>query len=445
MSRYFNEVLYFLSLYFQQSGYLKFIIVMFPMVILFELPLNTIIILGYLRRFWREVFILKHPNNYFPPVSCIVTCYSEGEAIVATISSLVEQIYIGRIEILVMVDGSDKNTATYNAALLYANEYHAKNKNSLRSIKVIPKKIRGGRVSSNNLGLSLCTGEIILIIDGDCSVDNDLVAATMRGFSNPNVIGSSGNIRVRNYRKSFVTRFQAIEYMIGLQLSKTGLAEFGMLNNISGAHGWFRKSFVKAIGGWKNGTAEDLDMTTRIKSYLHRYPNLKIIHSYDATMYTDVPETWAIIIKQRMRWDGDLSFLYFRRYRKILRPKNIGWKSLFAIFWYDFFFGLCVPFLSIIYLVWLFVKFSLAFALTMMVLTYLYYLCSTTVLFILYLLFVSDRKQKDSKFMPYIPLMPMYQLVMRVVTAVATVSELVLATHKDTSMAPWWVIRKTEQ
>ena len=444
MTRYLNEILYFLTLYFNQTGYLKFFIIMFPMVILFEIPLNTIIVLGYLRRFWREVFVKRYPANYFPKVSCIVTCYSEGAAIVATISSLVEQLYPGQIEILVMVDGSDLNKVTYDAALQYANSYQNKNKLSNRSIKVVPKKIRGGRVSSNNLGMALARGEVLFIIDGDCSVDNDLVAAAMRGFSNPNVIGSSGNIRVRNYRKSLVTRFQAIEYMIGLQLSKTGLAEFGMLNNISGAHGWFRKSFVQAIGGWKNGTAEDLDMTTRIKSYLHRYPALKIIHSYDATMYTDVPETWLTIIKQRMRWDGDLSFLYFRRYRKILRPKNIGWKRLFAIFWYDFFFALCVPFLSIIYLVWLFIKFSPAFAATMMVLTYLYYLSSTTVLFVLYLSFVSDRKQKDSKFMLYIPLMPFYQLVMRVVTAVATISELVLATHKDTSMAPWWVIRKTE-
>jgi cellulose synthase/poly-beta-1,6-N-acetylglucosamine synthase-like glycosyltransferase len=231
--------------------------------------------------------------------------------------------------------------------------------------------------------------------------------------------------------------------MLGLQLSKTGLAELGVLNNISGAHGWFRKSFVKAIGGWKNGTAEDADMTLRIKGYLKRYPELKIIHSYDATMYTDVPDTWKSLFKQRLRWDGDLSFLYFRRYRKLLRPKNIGWNNLLAIFWYDFIFCLCVPFLSILYILWLFIKFSLAFATTMMIFTYLYYLFSTLVLFTLYLCFVSDRKKKDFRFILYTPLMPIYQFIMRVVTAIATISEFTLNTHRDTTMAPWWVIKKS--
>jgi hypothetical protein len=57
--------------------------------------------------------------------------------------------------------------------------------------------------------------------------------------------------------------------------------------------------------------------------------------------------------------------------------------------------------------------------------------------------FVSERKKYDLKFMLYIPLMPIYQYIMRINTAYATVMELVFSTHKDTSMAPWWVIRKT--
>ncbi|MEI6055795.1 MAG: glycosyltransferase [Lentisphaerota bacterium] len=443
MSRFFNEIQYFLTMYWNYEDYWKLYVLVFPIVIFLEIPLYMIIIVSYIKKFWNEVFLDKVPPHYFPTVSCIITCYNEGQAIVATINTLVEQLYRGNIEILVMVDGSDINKSTYDAAHDYATKYHSEHKNTSRYIQVIPKKLRGGRVSSNNLGLSLAKGEIIIIIDGDCSVDNDLIASAVRGFADPNVVGSSGNIRVRNANKSLVAKFQAIEYMIGLQLSKTGLAEIGMLNNISGAHGIFRKSFVKAIGGWKNGTAEDLDMTTRIKVYLKQYPNLKIIHSYEATMHTDVPETWKVLLKQRLRWDGDLSFLYFKRYRKALRPMNIGWKNLFAIIWYDFFFCLCVPFLTIIYTIWLYFRFSPSFATTMFILTYIYYLFSTTVLFALYLAFVSERKGKDFKFIIYIPLMPFYQYIMRIWTAFATICEFTLSTHKDTNMAPWWVIRKT--
>ncbi|HBM17164.1 MAG TPA: hypothetical protein DD381_12600 [Lentisphaeria bacterium] len=443
MNRYWNEILYYLTMYWNYEEYWKLYVFVFPIVIFLEIPLYLLIITSYIKKFWNDVFLWSAPVNYFPTVSCIITCYNEGKAILDTIRSLVEQLYKGNIEILVMVDGSDINKSTYLAALNYANKYHAENKYSSRYIRVIPKKLRGGRVSSNNLGLSISKGEIIIIVDGDCSLDNDLVASAVRGFANPNVVGSSGNIRIRNWNASLVTKFQALEYMIGLQLSKTGLAELGMLNNISGAHGIFRKSFIQAIGGWKNGTAEDLDMTTRIKAYLKSYPNLKIIHTYESTMHTDGPESWSKLLKQRQRWDGDLSFLYFKRYRKILRPKNIGWKNLFAIVWYDFMFCLCVPFLTIIYTIWLFFKFSPSFASTMLILTYIYYLFSTTALFFLYLAFVSERKKNDIKFLLYLPLMPIYQYIMRINTAYATILEFVLSTHKDTSMAPWWVIRKT--
>ncbi len=445
MNRFFDEIHYFLAIYWNYDfkDFWRLYIVIFPFVIFVEIPLYMLIISAYINKFWKDVFLRHVQPNYYPDVSCIITCYNEGEAIIETLRSLVEQIYRGNIEILVVIDGANINKATYDAAQSYALKYHSEFKNTSRYIKVIPKGQRGGRVSSNNLGLSLAKGEIIIIIDGDCSVDNDLVAAAARGFADKNVVGSSGNIRVRNTNASLVAKFQAIEYMIGLQLSKTGLAELGMLNNISGAHGIFRKSFVKAIGGWKNGTAEDLDMTTRIKAYLKQYPQLKIIHSYDATMHTDVPETWGKLLKQRLRWDGDMSFLYFRRYRKLLRPKNIGWKNLFAIIWYDLIFGLCVPFLTIAYTIWLFINFSPSFGATMLIVTYIYYLLSATLLFFLYLVFVSERKGNDFKFIVYIPLMPIYNYVMRLWTAVATIMEFALSTHMDTSMAPWWVIKKT--
>ncbi|MCP4179224.1 MAG: glycosyltransferase family 2 protein [bacterium] len=417
---------------------------LFPVVFLIEIPLYLLIIFSYLKLFCNEVFFSHEKVSFFhPTVTCILTCYSEGKDVVSTIKSIVEQLYSGNIEILVMVDGSDRNKETYYSALNYAKEYHQHNKGTSRYIKVVPKKQRGGRVSSNNLGLHLAKGEIIIVMDGDCSADNDLVVSAVSGFADPNIIGSSGNIKIRNSKKTLVTRLQAMEYMIGLQFSKTGLAGMGMLNNISGALGIFRKDFLKKIGGWKNGTAEDLDLTTRIKAYLKQYPKLKIIHSYQATIHTDGPESWKELFKQRLRWDGDISYLYFKRYSKLLTPKNIQWKNIFAIFWYDFFFCLCVPFLTIIYTVYLFFAFSLSFALTMFIVTYIYYFITTTVLFTIYILFVSDRRGKDFKFIMIIPLMPIYQYIMRIWTAVATILEFALSTHKDSSMAPWWVIKKT--
>lgn len=443
MSNFLNEIYYSLNSFLNYEEHWKLYFVIFPYILLMEIPLYSLIVIAYLKKFWKDVFLEEISPNYFPNVTCIIPCYNEGRAIVSTTRSLVEQIYKGNIEIIIVVDGSDINKSTYEGVLEYATKHNSEFKNNSRYIKVIPKKQRSGKVSSLNIGASLAKGELLIIIDGDCSLDNDLVAAGVRGFADKNVIASSGNVRVRNTEDSLLTKFQAIEYMIGLQLSRTGFSELGILNNISGAHGIFRKSFVNAIGGWKNGSAEDLDITIRIRAYMKQYPQLRIIHTYDATMHTNVPTTWKKLFKQRLRWDGDISYLYFRRYRKLLRPKNIGWKNLFAIVWYDFIFCLCVPSLIIIYTIWLFFKFSSSFAVTILIITYIYYFLSENFFFLLYIVFVSERKIKDFKFIVYLPLMPFYQYIMRTWTALSTVFELVLATHQDTTMAPWWVIKKT--
>ena len=73
-------------------------------------------------------------------MTCITTCYNEGEVIINIIRSPVEQIYKVNIEILVIIDGADVNKAIYDAALSYLEKYHSKFKNTSRYTKGNTKK-----------------------------------------------------------------------------------------------------------------------------------------------------------------------------------------------------------------------------------------------------------------------------------------------------------------
>src|SRR5439155_9236998 len=137
----------------------------------------------------------------------------------------------------------------------------------------------------------------------------------------------------RNARSSFVTRLQALEYALSIHLSRAGLDAFNLVNNISGAFGIFRRDFLRRIGGWDSGTAEDLDLTLRIKKYFARHPDLRIRFEPRAMGHTDVPETFRGFLKQRLRWDGDLSYLYLRKYRHHLRPGLMGLRNFLALVW----------------------------------------------------------------------------------------------------------------
>jgi len=269
----------------------------FPFVLLCELPIQLLVMLGALRRYLEERRSARVPLSYCPKVTCIITCYSEGAAVQQTIRTLTEQLYDGQIEMLAVVDGAVRNRATH-AALQALVPYVKATRN--RRLEIVAKLQRGGRVSSLNQGLALARGEIVLALDADTSFDNDMVQHAVRHFVNPDVVAVAGNLRVRNARSTLVTRLQAVEYMLSIHLSRAGLDAFNIVNNVSGAFGIFRRDFLCRIGGWDSGTAEDLDLTLRIKKYFARYPRLRIRFEPRAIGHTDAPEGIKAFLKQHM-------------------------------------------------------------------------------------------------------------------------------------------------
>ena len=73
--------------------------------VLFELPLALLVMVGVMKN---TIERRSEPERspFFPSVSCIITCYSEGRDVQKTIMSLTEQIYPGKIEMLAMIDGA---------------------------------------------------------------------------------------------------------------------------------------------------------------------------------------------------------------------------------------------------------------------------------------------------------------------------------------------------
>ena len=412
-----------------------------PFVLLFEMPVQGAIMLGVVRYGWRQRQVRAAPPAHCPLVSCLITCYSEGRDVRKTIESLTEQLYPGRIELFALVDGAHQNRATVEAVrelLAYANS------RPRRRLELVAKVQRGGRVSSLNQGLALARGEIVLALDGDTSFDNDMVAQIARHFANPDVVGVSGNLRVRNAFNSLMTRLQALEYMLSIHLSRTGLNEFNAVNNISGAFGAFRRAFISKIGGWDSGTAEDLDMTLRIKKYFGRHPELRIEFEPRAIGHTDAPESLSQFLNQRLRWDGDLSYLYLRKFRDSLRPGLMGWGNFIALLWTGYFFQLALPFVVLVYMGLVFLIYPPGHVIGVLAFVYLFYWLMTIAMYVEYLVVLSERKRYDLRFAWVTTLFPAFAFITRVWNALATLAELFTKQHLDSAMAPWWVLRKTK-
>ena len=428
---YFNNIIFSTSL-------LEKIVLVLPYIV-FELPfavgMVTILILKYYFGFFH-----RRRANYFPKVTTIITAYNEGEDVYKSIGSILHQDYPGFIEIIVVVDGAKKNIETYRAAKKYEGYYSEKK----RQVIVLPKWERGGRASSLNLGLNHATGEITMALDGDTSFDNDMVRKAVSHFWDDKVVAVSGNLRIRNWEKSVVTKLQSIEYSISIYMAKQFLDAFGLLNNVSGAFGIFRTNFLRSIGGWDAGTAEDLDLTLRIKKYKSMYPDIKFAFAEDAIGLTDGPEDWKGILKQRQRWDGDLVYLFFKKHTFALNPLLTGLKEAFYLYYATLIQQFILPILIILYYIKLFLKFTFVEVLAIITFIYLIYFLHTFFLMLFFVIVVSERKRWDIKLIPYTIFYPFYGFLLRINSLYAYIDEALFDAHRRTGYVPPWVARKTK-
>lgn len=419
-----------------------YVLMLIPFVLFLELPLYFINWMGVFRYLVKDAVAAPFSPPYYPRVTCAITCYAEGKAVQNTVISLLEQVYPGHIEIIAMVDGVQKNMATYRALkALYPRIPNYPQ----RSLTIIPKIQRGGRVSSLNAGLSRAQGEVFLALDGDTSFDNQMVVHAVSHFKNPNVVAVTGPMRVRNARNTIITRLQGLEYMLTMQVGKLGFAKLNVINNVPGAFGIFRRSFIQQIGGWNTGTAEDLDLTMRIKKYHMRYPKLQIEFEPGAVSHTDVPESFRGFLKQRLRWDGDLWYIYSNKHKSGISAATMGWGNFIFLLWYGILFQIVMPFAIVIYTIYMVIKLPLHVFLLSMMLVYLFYLCLILVQFVFYLLAISDRKREDCNAFLILPLYPLFQFVARVWSACAILNQIFNKGHLDSSMAPLWVLKKGKQ
>lgn len=409
-----------------------------PMMLMYELPIMLLVSMGIVKFFNQHYRKIPKQSLYHPKVSCIITCYAEGEAVVITLRSLVEQLYPGELEIVAVVDGAVQNSDTYNAATKAAQQLNTER----RRVLVLPKWQRGGRVSTLNAGLSAATGEIVINADADTSFDNDMVSQIVRYFEDPNVPAVAGCLRVRNVETSLVTRMQAIEYLLSIQGGKTGLSQWNLINNVSGAFGAFRRKILLQIGGWDTHTAEDLDLTLRLKQYFARNPGWYIPFATLAIGHTDVPDTSRLLFLQRLRWDGDLLFLYFRKHWQAFTPKLLGWRTFWFTLLYGLLMNVMLPALIVIYtlgVVWIYPwQVSAGIALGI----YAIYFLILGLFYIQVLLAVSERPRQDLKLFIWLPLYPVYALVMRMVCLFALLNEALRRSHEESAMAPWWVLKR---
>src|SRR3954454_21152607 len=138
---------------------------------------------------------------------------------------------------------------------------------------------------------------MIVTVDGDTVFAADALARLVAPLLDPTVGAVSGNTKVTN-RNGLLGRWQHIEYVIGFNLDRRMYDVIGCMPTVPGAIGAFRRSTLRAIGGFSEDTlAEDTDVTMAV----HR-ADMRVAYVDDAIAYTEAPATWGDLWRQRYRW-----------------------------------------------------------------------------------------------------------------------------------------------
>jgi len=119
----------------------------------------------------------------------------------------------------------------------------------------------------------------------------------------------AGNVKVGN-RINPLTYWQSIEYVTSQNLDRRAYAAINSVSVVPGAVGAWRAVAVAEAGAYTTDTmAEDMDLTWRI-----RRGGWRVATETAAIGYTEVPDTFKGLYKQRFRWAfGTLQCLWKHR------------------------------------------------------------------------------------------------------------------------------------
>ena len=245
-----------------------------------------------------DIHTVREVEKVADGITILVAAYNEQDTIHDTLGGicLASLNYTGPIEVIVCNDGSVDETANRVTSFIasYKNTCEAS-----RSLKLLnlPKNV--GKSTALNLGLKKASHDIIVTVDADTRLQPyslQCIAHTLKN-SDEDVAAVAGTVLVKNRRRSWITRLQSWDYLIGISAVKHAQSAYQYTLVAQGAFSAYYKKVLEEVGGWPNKYGEDIVLSWKLLRAGYR-----ITHDQNAIAFTSVPETYRTFFRQRKRW-----------------------------------------------------------------------------------------------------------------------------------------------
>lgn len=390
--------------------------------LLLEIPrylLTDVYVLGrYLFRRTPSVENSGELPGAFPRVSVILPVLNEADTIEGSIRSLCEQELV-RLEIIVVDDGSTDNGPDICRRLAEEGV-----------IRYVRLQSRQGKAGALNYGCQIATGEFLVFMDSDSTLDRLALYHLVQPFQDPAVGAVSGNIGVRNPWTNVLTRLQTFEYLCSISVGRQFRADVGILSIVSGAFGAFRRQTIQRIGWHDPGPGNDSDLTIRVRKL-----GQTVAFAPRAVCLTKVPTTWRHWMKQRRRWDRNNIKNRLRKHRDTYDWRNRHFRLGNLVSFLDsMFYSVGLAFIWAVYLVQIMIQMPARMEIIFLAHYYLFTVMKLAQLGIA--LVVSERGAAYSQLLWVIPITVLYRKALRIFRIVASIHELCCRASSRDPFAP---------
>lgn len=247
-------------------------------------------------------------------VTILIPLYNAKNSIIETIESIQNQKYCGKIYVNIIDDGSTDGSLE----LLKSKKFNS-------NINIIELNHRG-KAFALNKGLEMVRTEYTITVDSDTILHPIAVRNIMNKLVNSNkkTAATAGCLFVKNAKKSFITKLQEWDYSLGIFGIKLIQGNYNSTLVAQGAFSAYKTKMLKKIGGWQDCIGEDIVLTWQLLNI-----GYETNFSKNAIAFTEVPESFNNLGKQRKRWARGMIEAFKRV--KIFKSKELNHKSRFLM------------------------------------------------------------------------------------------------------------------
>ncbi len=227
----------------------------------------------------------------WPTVTVLIAAHNEEAVIAGAIEALLAVDYpADKICIMPMNDRSTDRTKEI------IDHYVSQYPNRIRPFHRSSGK--PGKAAALKDAMGLIDSKLIVVFDADYLPSKGLVKQLVSPFFDPEVGATMGRVVPQNVRSNLLTRILDLERSGGYQVDQQARMNLRLVPQYGGTVGGIRMAALREIGGWRDDIlAEDTDLTYRLL-----LNDWKIVYQNRSECYEEVPESWAVRMRQIKRW-----------------------------------------------------------------------------------------------------------------------------------------------